>query len=415
MSQSESEPPPRAPHPILFTVLMFPFGAMGGYVSVAVAYDLGRQGVSAVAIAALIAIGFVPHTWKFLWAPVVDTTWTPRAWYLASALISAAGVVAIGAIPAARDSLPLLDAVVLLANLAVTFNGMSVEYLVAHCAPPQRRGAYGGWLQVGNLAGVGVGGGAALWLSQVLPERWMAGCALGISFVLCALALQGLPAIGPASHDLALVRRFREVVRDCWAIARSRSGALAILILFLPLGTGAASGLWSAVAGDWKASVNTVALVNGVLGGVMAGLGCVLGGYLADLMDRKLSYGVFALAQAACAVAMAVAPRTETSYIVFTLLYAITTGLTYASFSAVTLEAIGLGAAATKYNLLASLSNVPIQYMIVLDGYVHDAWGAGAMLAVEAAICVAAVGAFAGIARITGGRRAPPLPASGVV
>ncbi|HEX7156092.1 MAG TPA: hypothetical protein VF229_02695, partial [Burkholderiaceae bacterium] len=157
MTRPETEAPSPAPPPILFSVLMFPFGAMSGYVSVALAYDLGQAGVSAVAIGTLIAIGFVPHTWKFLWAPIVDSTWAPRGWYWASVVVSALGVLAMGSIATTAASVPLLSAVVLLANLAVTFNGMSVEYMVAHCAPPHRRGAYAGWLQVGNLAGGGVG------------------------------------------------------------------------------------------------------------------------------------------------------------------------------------------------------------------------------------------------------------------
>jgi hypothetical protein len=42
---------------------------------------------------------------------------------------------------------------------------------------------------------------------------------------------------------------------------------LALLIVFLPIGSGAASNLWAAVADDWHASANTVALVTGVVGG----------------------------------------------------------------------------------------------------------------------------------------------------
>jgi hypothetical protein len=63
-------------------------------------------------------------------------------------------------------------------------------------------------------------------------------------------------------------------------------------------------------------------------------------------------------------------------------------------FTAVTLEAIGLGAAATKYTVFASLSNFPIGYMTFVDGWVQTHWGSGAMLYTEAAICVASLLAF---------------------
>ena len=60
--------------------------------------------------------------------------------------------------------------------------------------------------------------------------------------------------------------------------------------------------------------------------------------------------------------------------------YALITGLTYAGFSAVVLEAIGLGAAATKYNVFASLSNMPIAYMTVIEGWAQTRWNVSGML-----------------------------------
>jgi MFS family permease len=177
-------------------------------------------------------------------------------------------------------------------------------------------------------------------------------------------------------------------------MARSRRGFLALLVCFLPIGTGAATNLWAAISADWNASANTVALVTGALGGIASAIGCLVGGYLCDRIDRKTAYWVFGLAQALCALAMAMSPRTEPMYATFVLLYWFITGLTYAAFSAVVLEAIGLGAAATKYNLFASLSNTPIAYMTLVDGWAHSQGGASAMLQAEAAICLTGIIVF---------------------
>jgi PAT family beta-lactamase induction signal transducer AmpG len=391
MSDSGKTRPGRHPSPMVFGVLMYPFGAMSGYLSVAIAYDLGHAGVSLAAISGLIAISFIPNTWKFLWAPVLDITLTPRIWYCCSALVSAAGVFVMGLIPPDESSLLLLTIVVFLANLAVTFNGMTVDILGAHSSPPELKGRFGGWMQLGNLAGGGIAGGLALWLSQTLPERWMGAAIIALTFVLCPIALLLLPKTIRVIEKGRVIERVAVVARESWALARSRAGAMAILVLFLPLGTGAASGLFSAVAGDWDASVHAVELANGAWSGVVAGAGCLVGGFFCDRMDRKWSYAVFGLIQAACAASMALAPHTETMFIVFTLLYSFISGLTYASFSALTLEVIGLGAAATKYNLLASLSNFPIQYMTLIDGRAHTQWGATGMLLTEAIVAVVGV------------------------
>ena len=134
------------------------------------------------------------------------------------------------------------------------------------------------------------------------------------------------------------------------------------------------------MAGDWHASAETVALVTGVIGGLLSAVGCLAGGWICDRMDRKNAYVIYGGLQAVCAIGMAFAPRTPWAYIVFTSLYAVITGLTYAGFTAFVLEAMGTGAAATKYNVFASISNAPIYFMTLTDGWAHTRWGAGGML-----------------------------------
>jgi PAT family beta-lactamase induction signal transducer AmpG len=71
----------------------------------------------------------------------------------------------------------------------------------------------------------------------------------------------------------------------------------------------------------------------------------------------------------------------------------------------VVLEAIGKGAAATKFNLLAAASNVPIAAMTDVDGLFHDRYGTSAMLYGEAAVALLAIAGFALLARTTQPRR----------
>jgi len=389
-----------APHPVVFLILILPFGVMSGYLTVAVVYLLTQAGVGIEQSAELVALSYVPHTWKFLWAPIADTTLTRKRWYVFSALVTAVGIYVTGAVPADESSLPLLTAVVLISNLAVTFLAMAVESLMAYDAPDNAKGRAGGWFQAGNLGGMGLGGGAGLWMTQNVPPPWIGSAALGATCLLCCAALMFV-AEPPSTLRLETYRKtIMGLLKDLWQVARSRRGFLGLLICFLPIGTGAASNLWSAVAGDWKASADTVALVTGALGGLVSAAGCLAGGYACDHMDRKAAYALYGILQALCAVAMALSPRTEIMYVVFTLAYAFIMGLTYAGFSAVVLEAIGRGAAATKYSLFASLSNMPIGYMTAVDGWAGARWGPAGLLHTEAAIAMVAVLLFVGIAAI---------------
>jgi predicted MFS family arabinose efflux permease len=139
-----------------------------------------------------------------------------------------------------------------------------------------------------------------------------------------------------------------------------------------------------------------------LLTGVISAVGCVIGGWICDRIDRKASYVLYGLLQAGCAVAMAVCPRTPAMFVVWTLTYAFVTGLTYAGYSAFVLEAIGKGAAATKFSMYASLSNFPIMYMTTIDGKAHERWGSAGMLFTEATLCVIGAIVFVSVAAAFG-------------
>ncbi|MEO8674740.1 MAG: MFS transporter [Casimicrobiaceae bacterium] len=395
----------RSSHPIVYLFLIVPFGAMGGYLSVAIGYQLTQAGVSVGEVAALVAASYIPQTWKFLWAPVVDLTLSRKRWYVLAGLVTALGIFAMGIVPTDAKSLPLMYAAVLIASTATTFLAMAAESLLVYNSSPEQKGRASGWFQAGNLGGNGLGGGAGLWLGETLPDPWMAGAALAIACALCIGALRFVPEPPPMRRAGHIGRTLLAVLADLWQVVRARAGFLALLICFLPIGSGAAQGLWGAIADDWHASAGTVALVTGVFGGIVSAIGCIAGGYGSDRLDRKTAYALYGLLMALCAVAMALAPRIESMYIVFTLAYAFIQGLTYAAFTAVVLEAIGHGAAATKYNVFASLSNMPIAYMTVVDGWAHERWGAAGLLNVEAAFGVVGIVVFIAIAMAT--RRRP--------
>ena len=394
----------RHTHPMVFMFLILPFGVMAGFLSVSVAYLLSKGGVSLTQTAALLALGLVPHTWKFAWAPIADTTLNRKTWYVLACVVSATGILATGAFPAKESSLPILSIVVLVSNVAVTFLGMSVESLMAYGTPESEQGRAGGWFQAGNLGGGGLGGGAGLLMAQHLSAPWIAGAILGLACLLCSVGLLFVPEPPSARRKEGLGRRLGDVGVDLWRVAKARAGFLALFLCILPIGSGAAGGLWSACADDWHASANTVAVVTGVLGGIVSATGCLLGGWICDRMNRKAAYVLYGILQALCAVAMAMAPRTESTYVIFTTLYALITGLTYAGFTAFVLEAMGLGAAATKYNVFASLSNTPIYYMTRIDGWAHTRWGPGGMLHTEAAFGLAGLVVFLGLLAALGRR-----------
>jgi MFS family permease len=310
-------------------------------------------------------------------------TLSSKRWYVIGAILSALGALGMAVCSAPPVNLTALTVAAVMASLASTLLGMAVEALIAHSTPPAQQGRAGGWLQAGSFAGGGFGGGAALWLATHVGHAWITGAVLGACFLLCCLGLTLISESPRERRGAGIAAGTLEVLRDLWSVARSARGYLALLVLFLPIGSSGAAALFSVIPDDWQTSATTVELVTGTLSGLISLLGCLAGGYLSDLINRKLAYVAYGLLLGLCALAMALAPHDQANYILFVLLYNFITGVCYAGFSAVTLEAIGGGAAATKYNVFACLANMPTAYLAVIEGWARTHHGVNAFLYVD--------------------------------
>jgi MFS transporter, PAT family, beta-lactamase induction signal transducer AmpG len=416
-SIAATDAPPRSPHPFLFLILFVPFGAVPGFLTVALAYELSKKGISTGDIAVVVGLSYISLIGKWLWAPLVDTLFTRKIWYVGSTLVCGLGFWLAGkAAMGEHPSLTGISVALTVSNFTATLLAMAVESLMAATVPDHQRGRAGGWSQAGNLGGQGLGGGLSLWLIQSMGFSDAAsGAALGLLCALCCVALFWVddtrPLLKVDGHVEAAGRRgvmgnLRAIGTDLWELLRSRVGVLALLICLLPIGSGAAQNLWSPIAGEWHASADVVAFVTGAMSGLISAAGCLAGGWLCDRIDRKLAYCLFGFLLAVAAVGMALCPRTSNQYIFWTSAYAFVVGLCYAAYCAVVLEAIGKTAAATKFSFLSAVSNSPIMLMTFVDGAANTRWGTNGMLWADALCGVAGIMVFALVAGST--RRTRP-------
>jgi MFS family permease len=385
----------RPPRPWHFFFLVLPYGASFGFVSVALPNLARQRGISVSAIGAVVAAAFLPHAPKFLWAPVVDVTGSRKGWYLFALVLVCAGTFASMAMPIAESSLPALTAVVVASQVGLTLMGMACEGLIGHGFSPEHKGHAAGWFQAGTFVGAGVGGGAALELATHFGGA-TAGAIIGAVLGVCALPL--LLFDEPRNSTK---RSLREALgwlgRDLAALWRSPGGIAALFICVSPVGSGAASNLFGAIADDWRASPELVALTTGALGGVVSAVGALGGGRLTARIGRRSAYALGGGLTACAGVAMALAPHTALAYAVLTLAYQAFNGLAFAAFSAFAFEVAGKGAVATKYNVLASLVNISISYATRIDGAAHARWGGSGVLLTDAAMTGVGIAALAGI------------------
>lgn len=380
----------RSTSPVTIFFLVLPYGISGGFATVTLPFALTRAGFSVAMSASIVAFAISSNIWRFAWGPVADLTLTLRRWYAIGLVACAVTLLVLGWTPLDPHRAGLLTLIAFGSQVAATLVVLPVGGLMAHTVADAEKGRAAGWYQAGNLGGGGLGGGAGVWLVSHFSTR-AATAVLAAAIIACVAALYFVPDVQASSGRLG--RKLREIGGDFRSMAQSPAALLTIALFASPIGIGAANNIWSAVAPDWRAGPNTVALATGVFNGVTSAIGCLAGGWIADRAGRWWAFFGSGVLLAAVAVAMAVGPRTPAAYATGVLVYAGSLGVANAAFSALALHVIGRGAASAKYAILSSIANVPVAYMTAFDGWAHDRSGSAGMLHLEALlamVCIAA-------------------------
>jgi MFS transporter, PAT family, beta-lactamase induction signal transducer AmpG len=375
--------------PVYIFFLVIPSGISIGFVSVTLPYILTHHGFSVAEAATIVAAGVSANLWRFLWGPIADLSLSLKKWYWLGVMATTITLLLLCFIPLTQKGAMLLTLLVFLSQVASTLLLLPVGSFMAHRIEDKKKGQAAGWFQAGNLGGVGVGGGAGLWLATHYNLA-VAGAVLGFFLLLFALVVVKIQDVRP-DKGKTIKAELAYLGKDILSMIRIPIVLFAIILICLPIGTGSLGNVWSSIADDWKTSSDTVALITGVLGGLVSALGCILGGMLADHWGVWKAYLGFGLVYAVAIIAMTTFPMLPYVYIAGVLSYSFFAGLCYAAFSAILLFAIGRKNAATKYSMLSSLGNLPVVYMTTFDGWAHDKYGSRPMMVAESVITIVCI------------------------
>ncbi|MCW3092502.1 MAG: hypothetical protein JWP81_3571 [Ferruginibacter sp.] len=369
-------------NPFFIFFLTLPTGISQGFVTVALPYLLTQNGFPVAEAAAIIAIGFSANLWRFLWGPVVDISLSLKKWFWIGLLVCTASLLLLCFTPFNVKGKLLLTIIVFASQVAGTFMLLPVNGFMAKCIEENKKGKASGWYQAGSLVGVGLGGGAGLWLAThyTVVIAGIVLCAASVVFALVILLIKDVPH----EKEKTLFHEIAGMGKDVFAMIKVPVALFVIILIMMPIGTGAAANLWSAIAQDWKTGADTVALVTGILSGLISAAGCIAGGFIIDRWGNWVAYLGSGTLCALVTFIMAIMPFQPAVYIAGVLTYTFGIGLINAAFTSVILFAIGKKHVATKYSLLASLGNLPVVYMTAFDGWAHDKYNSKYMLMLEA-------------------------------
>ena len=377
-----TDPPKRWPPPWLFLILILPGGVYTGFTQTPMPFLLGKAGISVERIANIESLLQIPTVFYFFWAPLVDMKLRRRTWLVTVSFLTAACLVL---------AMPLVGPSHLGGVTALLFGGMAINVL---CSSAQgglmvsslsRAGQAqaSGWSQAGNLGGGALGGGITLWLLARLPLGWATVATAAMTAVpsLAALTISE----GPPVATTGFVDHMRHIGKELAAVFRSRQTVWGLLLLASPVSSGAALNLLPAVASHFGVGGQGVMWVNGMAGGLVLAFGSLLATVLPGEWDRRLTYAGAGLLNGLASLTLLVGngPRV---YYVGTVLYLVTTGFGYARFTALVMDVLGHGqhGTSTRYSLFLAAGNLPIAYVLWLDGQGFHRFGTNGLFGVDA-------------------------------
>ncbi|MFL5359299.1 MFS transporter [Archangium sp.] len=386
MIESEAAVPATTPErwswPPLFGILEIQFGAAVGFLQTAVPYWLAKDGMPLAEIGILSGTAFSPHAWKLLWVPLIDLGPWRRIWYGVSTLLTALFLLACALLPEPSGHLAVYTLLLTGLQAAASTAHAALNGLMAITTRQEDKGRTGGWQMAGNVGSTSLLGALAIWLASAF-SRQVAGIVLATLVLVSGAGIFWVAErpgekVARASVLHAAWERVKGIVQDLFRTAFSRDGIIMLVLCLAPVSCGALTNLFSAMAGDYHAPEHVVELVNGLGMGLSGALGSLAGGWMADRINRKLNYALMGGATGLCALAMAAAPLTPTTYVWGTLAYSFANGAAFAAFAGMVLELVSAGAAVTtKYTLFVAASNFAISTVTALDGSASGFRGLG--------------------------------------
>jgi MFS transporter, PAT family, beta-lactamase induction signal transducer AmpG len=363
----------------------FSFGLVGGFILFALPQALAARRVSEVTIASITALAISPGFFSFLASPVLDVWFSRRAYALALITTSA---VLVGTAVLLFDHLLLLRIVTLAAFAAIELSYSALGGWLSTVSGKDNENQLGAWLTVSNVSGFGTMALLGGELIRRLPAR-LSGISIACLILLPVLIFLWIPAPGP---DRRLAgESFRAFWADVFALFRRRDVLVGIALFVAPCATFSLTNMLGGFGSDFAASPRAVGLLGGI-GSVAAG---VCGSLLLPILARRMRLRPLYLTIGAVGVVFTLLvlllPRVVWSFALAVIGQNIFQSLAVACSIAICFEIMGQDnpLAATNFAIFSAAYNMPIAYMLIVDGWGYGRWGVTGAFAVDA--CVGAL------------------------
>lgn len=396
-----------------FGILYISEGIPYGFSSTAMVAFMRIEGLSLEQIGAFVAAIFIPWSFKWVWAPMIDIIRLRRfggrkAWITFCSTMMIITLLFVAVVDFVADFQFLLWMIVL-NNFFCATQDVAIDSLAISTLRHDERATGNGFMFGGQYLGIALGGGGALFVSGI----WGFNASLiyvsslmliNLLFVLFfvhdddAQVEHTTPAnVGKFSHFISTLGAF---VRDLYTgFAESGSGPkFGLLFALLPVGAMAlAYALLGTIQVDYGLTETQISQFS-VAASLTAGFGCVIGGMLGDRFGLKRVTATFYLLTIVptllLAKQIAAVGLTNVSLVLLcaTILgHALLFGMAYAVRIAIFMGMTNPAVAATQFTAYMALSNVAISVGNYWQGMVAERMNYQTALYLDSALVVLAL------------------------
>jgi PAT family beta-lactamase induction signal transducer AmpG len=362
------------------------FGMYGGIILISLPQLLSGRHVAEATIAGMTAFMASPGFWTFLFSPVLDVRFS-RRWYAVATAVMAAALLVVALLH--LDDLAVVEGTLIVGYFFANLYQSALGGWLSSIVSTRQEGRLSMWVTLSNLGGGGVMAACADGLIRHLSPV-AAAFVLGGIVLLPTLVFFWMPAPGPDRRlaSESFTRFFGEVAH----LLKRREVLIAIVLFLAPASTFSLTNFLSGLGSDFHASSQFVALVAGV--GVLAGgiVGCFLYPLIDELLPLRLLYLGIGLVGSAFTLALTLLPHSPMTFAVALIGENVFQALAITASVAIAFETIGRGnpLAATTYCLVTSAFNVPITYMLFVDGFGYGRDGVNGCFAADAGLSLVA-------------------------
>lgn len=360
-------------------------GLYSGIVFFAMPQMLAARHVPEGRIAGIVAAAMSSYFWGLVFGPMLDVRFS-RRWY--ATLFAALEAVFVVVALLNLDHLAFLETAVLLGSAASMLSSNALGGWLSTVCPKEDGSQLSAWYNIANISSTGITSVIGGELVRHLPMRSAAGLLGGLVFLPAAIFLL-MPAPGP---DRRLAgESFAQFNREVFALLRRREVLVALLLFVSPCGSFALTNMLGGLGNDFSASPRIVSLAGGA-GAIVPG---VLGSLLLPLLAKRLPLRFLYLANGTVGglftLGLIALPHTSLSFALALIGEFFFQAVSYATAAAITLEVIGQNnpLAATTFTFLIASTNIPITYMLLVDGRGYSLGGIAGGFAADAVACIA--------------------------